>query len=228
MRSKPKVFAIIPARGGSKGIPHKNLQRVGDHSLVGRAVNVCQRVPEVSEIFVSSDSEAILREANNYGAFGHSRPPELALDSSTSEEAISHWLEGLGDIPEIVVFVECTSPFICPESISKAIALVQDEQFDSVFSAAPTDVLLWEEDESGTFAPLAHNPFRQTLRQQRKARFVETGAFFVFRARDYLRENCRFFGRIGAVIVDPRHAIEIDEPWHLDLARLMEEADFCN
>lgn len=225
MRSKPKVSAIIPARGGSKGIPNKNLQRIGDRSLVGRAVGVCQRVPEVSEIFVSSDSEAILREANGYGARGLLRPPNLALDSSTSEEAISHWLEGLADRPEIVVFVECTSPFIRPESISAAIALVKDKQFDSVFSAAPTDVLLWEEDETGVFAPIAHNPSRQTLRQERKARFVETGAFFVFRAEDYLREKCRFFGRIGAVVVDPRHAIEIDEPWHLDLARLIEGAN---
>lgn len=191
---------------------------------MGRAIDVCQSVPELSEVVVSSDSEAILHEATRFGALGLLRPTDLALDSSTSEEAISHWLDGLVNKPEIVVFVECTSPFISPEDISEAIALVDNNQFDSVFSASPTDVLLWEEDELGVFAPVAHNPYRQTLRQQRKARFVETGAFFVFRAEDYLRERCRFVGRIGAVVVDPRHAIEIDEPWHLELARLMEEA----
>ena len=224
MKTGSEVFAIIPARGGSKGIPHKNLQPIGGKSLIGRAISSCFAVPEITKVFVSSDSEEILGEARRFKASSLLRPKELASDTSTSEESVTHWLESLDQVPEIVVFAECTSPFIRPADISKAVDLVRSGDFDSVFSAAETDVLLWRQGRGKEFLPQGHNPTRQTMRQERDKTYVETGAFFVFRTDGYLAKKCRFFGKIGAVIVEPISGMEIDDPWQLELARVIEAA----
>lgn len=216
------VYAFIPARGGSKGIPKKNLAKVGTSSLVSRAVASCLQVDQVSKVFISSDDNEILKEGERAGATMVSRPATLATDTSRSEDAILHWLESLTVRPDVVAFVECTSPFISPCDLSKAIDLVRADEFDCVFSASPTDVLLWEKKMDSSYAPVGHNPFQQTMRQERPQQFAESGAFFVFRTNGFIDSRCRFFGRIGAVTVSPLTSIEIDEPWQLQLANLIE------
>lgn len=185
---------------------------------MSRAVTTCLNVPEIGQVFVSSDCPNILSEAEASGATAILRPSDLSSDTSRSEEAIIHWLNTLEEVPEIVAFVECTSPFISASDISKAIGLVSSKSFDSVFSASRTDVLLWEMEPDESFKPTGHNPYFQTMRQERAPKYVETGAFFVFKTDGFLQFRCRFFGRIGGVEVDPLHSIEIDEPWQLELA----------
>ncbi|WP_376780657.1 cytidylyltransferase domain-containing protein, partial [Timonella senegalensis] len=84
------ALVVIPARGGSKGIPLKNLQAVGEDSLLARAVKASLAAPHVSAVLVSTDSELIAREAARYGAVVVRRPGEIAGDSASSESAVLH------------------------------------------------------------------------------------------------------------------------------------------
>jgi len=109
----PRVVAIIPARGGSKGVPGKNLRRVGGRSLVERAVDACRAAPLIDEVYVSTDDGQIAAAAETAGGKVIMRPAELSDDAASSETALLHALDQLtivGEQPEVLVFVQCTSP----------------------------------------------------------------------------------------------------------------------
>src|SRR5687768_15820084 len=110
-----RVVAVVPARGGSKGVPGKNLRRVGGRSLVERAVDTCRTARLVDTVYVSTDDPDIARAARAAGALVINRPVELAGDTASSESALLNvldQLDGGGDQPDVLVFVQCTSPFI--------------------------------------------------------------------------------------------------------------------
>ena len=119
-----RVAAIIPARGGSKGVPGKNLRRVGGRSLVERAVDACIAAELIDSVYVSTDDPDIARVAEAAGAWVIGRPPELSGDLASSESALLHALDQLtaaGASPEVVAFVQCTSPFIAPGDLDRGV-----------------------------------------------------------------------------------------------------------
>jgi len=212
--------AIIPARGGSKGIPNKNLAKVGGISLVGRAITVCQKSEVVNQVIVSTDSEEIAEEAERHGAIICFRPKELAGDFSRSEESLEHAILNLSVTSELIAFVECTSPFIDHNNLETAAGLVTSHGFDSVFSATETYELFWQDAGEGVF-PMSHDPSTQTMRQERLPLLKETGAFYLFTRRGFEDHRNRFFGRVGYVVTDSLHGIEIDFEQDLVLANMM-------
>src|SRR5919112_939049 len=115
-----RTVAVIPARGGSKGVPGKNLRRVGGRSLIVRAVHACQAADAVDAVYVSTDDYEIASAATQAGANVIIRPDDIAGDTATSESAILHALQQLGAAgvePEVLVLVQCTSPFILPADL---------------------------------------------------------------------------------------------------------------
>ncbi|MDR2998268.1 MAG: acylneuraminate cytidylyltransferase family protein, partial [Microbacterium sp.] len=144
MNDSGLTVAIIPARGGSKGVPGKNLRRVGGVPLVERAVRAAASAVDL--VVVSTDDEAIAAVARDAGARVVERPAELSGDEATSESALLHALDVLeGDGLRIgtVAFVQATSPFIPAEGIAEAVALIEGGTYDSVFSAYETYGFLW-------------------------------------------------------------------------------------
>lgn len=214
------AVAIIPARGGSVGIPNKNLQEVGGVSLVRRAIETCLKTPSIHKVIVSTDSPAIERESVSSGAEVVVRPPAIAANNSKSEEAIAHAIRTLNINKEVIAFVECTSPFISADKLDDAIKLIESGSFDSVFSVAESDSLQWAGD-IGALVPIGHDPKVQTLRQERRHQYIETGAFYCFGSDIFMEELNRFPGRLGGVVVPKATAIEIDEPLDLEVARFL-------
>lgn len=211
------VTAIIPARGGSKGITRKNLQTIDGVSLIGRAVNSAKRAKSVDRVYVSTDSHEIALEAEKHAAVSIIRTDELSLDSTSSEAVIQDAIPRIGAI-EIVVFVQCTSPFIESSDIDEAVAMVRDGGYDSVFSAVEDHGFRWE--RNGEFLrPILHSSKNRPRRQDLPNRFLETGAFYVFRSEGFQKARSRFFGRIGLVLVNKLHQIDIDTIQDLDMAR---------
>lgn len=213
-------MAIIPARGGSKGIPGKNLRDVGGRSLIRRAVDACTAARLVDAVVVSTDDDGIAAEAARGGATIVHRPADIAGDTASSESALVHALaEEDGARPDVVVFVQATSPFIDPVSIDRAVHRVRGGECDSVFAAVAAHEFLWRVDTGGNAVGVNHDSSVRLRRQDRDAQWRETGAFYVMRADGLLAGGHRFFGRVGIEEVDARHAIEIDTPADLETAR---------
>jgi N-acylneuraminate cytidylyltransferase len=217
-----RAVAIIPARGGSKGVPGKNLAVVGGRSLVRRAVAACLASEAVDEVVVSTDAEDIASEAARAGARVVPRPPELATDEASSESAVLHALEELratGARPDVVVFVQATSPFIDPVALRRAVQRVAAGQRDVVFSAVATYDFIWRCDATGVATGVNHDAAVRPRRQDRDPDWRETGAFYVMDARGFVATRHRFFGRVGVEEVAEEDALEIDTPGQLSLAR---------
>ena len=225
--SKPAgtVVAIIPARGGSKGVPGKNLREVGGVPLVVRAVRSALATARIDHVVVTTDDAAIGEAARAAGARVIARPAALAADESSSESALLHALgelDGLGIRAEVVVFLQATSPFIDPAPLGRAVERVLAGE-DVVFSAVETHAFLWRLGDDGASGVNHDHSFRPR-RQDRDAQFQETGAFYAMRAAGFRAGGYRFFGTVGVELVDAAHAIEIDTVEELALASALAAA----
>ncbi|WP_248170584.1 MULTISPECIES: acylneuraminate cytidylyltransferase [unclassified Microbacterium] len=217
-----ETIAVIPARGGSKGVPGKNVRRVGGVPLVARAVAAARRSEAVDLIVVSTDDAAIAAVAEQAGARVVHRPAELSGDTATSESALLHALDVLradGVTPRVTVFLQATSPFIPAAALADAVAAVRDGAADSVFSARESYEFVWRRDADGLAEAVGHEADRRPRRQDRAPHYVETGAFYVFDTDGFRRAGHRFFGRTRIVEVPEATAIEIDEPAQLRIAQ---------
>jgi N-acylneuraminate cytidylyltransferase len=220
----PLTVAIIPARGGSKQVPRKNLQRVGGVPLIERAVRAAATASGIDLVVVSTDDDEIAAVATAAGARIVRRPAELSGDTATSESAILHALDDLeanGDRVGVVAFVQATSPFIPSDALAAAVSEVQADRADSVFSAHETYGFLWREGEDGTAVAINHDAAHRPRRQDREPHHLETGAFYVFRAAGFRESRHRFFGRTRIARVPEWTAIEIDDADQLRVARAL-------
>lgn len=212
-----RVLAVIPARGGSAGIPLKNLAPVGGIPLVTRAVRACLRADLIDGVVVSTDHEGIAQVAREAGAQVVERPAEISGGSASSEAAVLHALDALTEEPEVVVLVQCTSAFIDAADLDAAVARVLDGEADAVFSGLPTHDFLWTTAGAG----INHDPAVRPMRQELEAQVRETGAFYVMRTAGLLEHGHRFFGEVAVQPVPSRHAIQIDEPEDLEIVRAL-------
>lgn len=219
--NEAEVIAIIPARGGSKGIPAKNLQVVGGLSLIARAIRSAKLSTLIDEVYVSTDNHEIAREAELFGAKVILRPISLAEDSSSSESALLHGLDQLhhsGVNPKTLVFMQATSPFIHAEDLDAAVARVKNDELDVCFSAFKTYAFLWEFGSNG-LEGVNHSSLTRQRRQDRTANFQETGAFYVMKVDGFRQAGFRFFGRIGLQEVSEAWSVEIDDFDQLEIAK---------
>lgn len=219
------VVAVVPARGGSKGVAGKNLARVGGVPLVVRAV-AAARAAGIATVAVSTDDAAIAEVARAADAIVVDRPADLAGDTATSESALVHALDTLaatGIRPRVLAFLQATSPFQEPEALRRAVLTVLDGRADSVFSAFPTSAFLWRDSGDGATG-VNHDASFRPRRQDREPHHQETGAFYVLDAAGFRTAGFRFFGRVAIEEVDPDRALEIDSPAELELARLLAPA----
>ncbi|GAA3469992.1 N-acetylneuraminate synthase family protein [Nonomuraea roseola] len=212
-----RVLAVIPARGGSAGIPLKNLAQVGGVPLVARAVKAAQRAELIDQVVVSTDHAGIAQAAREAGATVVERPAELSGASASSESALLHALDTLAVEPEVVVLVQCTSAFIDPADLSEAVRKVLEGEADAVLSGVSNHAFLWTPEGEG----VNHDRSSRQMRQDRAPEFRETGAFYVMRTRGLREHGHRFFGDVTVQQVPTRHAIEIDDPEDLEIVRAL-------
>ncbi|MGW2929760.1 cytidylyltransferase domain-containing protein [Streptomyces fungicidicus] len=225
-----RVLAVIPARGGSKGVPAKNLAPVGGVPLVARAVRECRAARYVTDVVVSTDDQAIAAAARQAGAEVVLRPAAIAGDTATSEAAVLHAMdthEALHGAPvDVVLLVQCTSPFLVREDVDGVAGAVADQGADTAVTVAPFHGFLWRDAADGTGAPaerasgghgVNHDKAFRPRRQDRPQDLLETGAAYAMDAAGFREHQHRFFGRTELVRTDPARVLEIDDPH--DLAR---------
>jgi N-acylneuraminate cytidylyltransferase len=215
--------AIVPARGGSKGIPGKNLRKIGGKSLIAHSITAAKNAEHVGAIYVSSDSSEILKEANDYGAQTIQRPSNISGDEATSESALLHALNTLSsgedDLPERFVFLQCTSPLTQPSDIDSAIKKAENTNADSLLSVVKTQEFIWKEEKNNNIVPINHKAELREPRQSLEPQYQENGALYVLKTDEFLTQKERFFGKIVSYKMDDYHAIDIDKPLDLEIVR---------
>lgn len=210
------ALAVIPARGGSKALPRKNVLPFCGHPLLAWSIAAARRCAGIGGVYVSTDDAEIGAVARRYGAGVIPRPAALATDTSPSEAALLHaveWWEGLGQAPAAVVFLQATSPLRESAELDGALGQFAREGLDSLFAAAaPADMLLWEE-RDGVLRSLNYDHLRRTRRQDHAGTgrlLIETGSFYIFRTALLTGTGNRLGGRIGAYEVPVWKSFEID------------------
>ncbi|AJE42161.1 N-acylneuraminate cytidylyltransferase [Streptomyces nodosus] len=229
-----RVLAVIPARGGSKGVPAKNLAPVGGVPLVARAVRACRAARLVTDVVVSTDDQAIAVAARAAGAEVVPRPAAIAGDTATSEDAVLHALdahEALHGAPvDVVLLVQCTSPFLTGEDVDGVAGAVVEDGADSALTVAPFHGFVWrdgadETDENAAAADgghgVNHDKAFRPRRQDRPQDLLETGAAYAMDVAGLRTHRHRFFGRTQLVRTDPARVLEIDDPHDLARARAL-------
>lgn len=215
-------LALIPARGGSKGIPGKNLCAIGGIPLLARTVRAAHQAQCVGTIWVSSDDAAIGALGEQEGAGWLQRPSALAGDTASSEEALIHSLTTLakrGPLPPLFVFLQCTSPFTRGDQIDAVVNALRTSDAAMAFSVQPWHGFLWRRDQGGHGLGVNHDPSQPRPRRQDLApTYLETGAIYAIRTLPFLRQGTRFVApTLPVPIEDP--APEIDTPADLTLCR---------
>jgi len=209
-------LAIIPARGGSKGVPRKNVRPLAGLPLVAHAIRAALAADHISRVVVSSDDEEILAVAEQYGAEAMRRPTDISGDDATSESAVLHCLQTLKEReqyePELTMLIQCTSPLTSREDLDGLIETLRAEKADSAFIAVPFYHFLWSRDADGKAQGINHEGVKRKRRQDLEPAYLENGAAYVMRTEAFVASGERFCGNVAIHVVDPSRALEIDDP----------------
>jgi len=215
-----KVLALIPARGGSKGIPRKNVHIVAGRPLLAHSITAARGTPAITRVVVSTDDPEIGRVAREYGAEVLWRPPEISGDAASSESALLDALTQLrtleGYTPDLVVFLQATSPLRQADDIQKAVTMLMAEQADSLFSACPQQGFVWRR-ARGTLDSFTYDYRARRVRQDAPEDLMENGSIYVFKPWVLERLGHRLGGKIAVYPMEIYDSFQIDEPADLDL-----------
>lgn len=219
------VLAIIPARGGSKGIPRKNVQLLAGKPLIAHTIEHALHAHSVDRVIVSTEDPEIAAVSEKYGAEVIWRPEDISGDKASSESALLHALKHLheteGCTADLVVFLQCTSPLTLPEDIDGTIKMLIDENADSALAVTPFHYFLWTKKKEGDAVGINHNKKERLMRQEAEPQFLETGAVYVMRTKGFKKAKHRFFGKTAMYIMPPERCLEIDEPVDLRIAEVL-------
>ena len=190
------IYAIIPARGGSKGIKNKNLSPVGGRSLIEIGVTNCVDSSHVDKVFVTTDSESIADEAKRFGSDVIMRPENISGDTASSESALLHALEEIESRglqrPDAILFLQVTSPFTTPSDVDGACEHFKASGADSLFTGSLFVHFLWRRNENGMEA-INHDVKKRPRRQEISNCFAENGAFYIMKTDGFVEAKHRFF-----------------------------------
>jgi CMP-N,N'-diacetyllegionaminic acid synthase len=207
------IVAVILARGGSKGVPNKNIIDFCGKPLIAWTIEQCLFSKYISEVWVSSDSQNILDIAEKYGAKTIKRPDDISGDLATSESA---WLNAVEFIEEsyninLVLAPQVTSPLREVKDINNAIELFQKENYDSMFSGSIVeDLFFWEEGKDSKLQSVNYNYLNRQRRQDVEGKIIENGSFYIFKPEIIKKYNNRFGGKIGFSKMEFWKMFEID------------------
>ncbi|NJO93476.1 MAG: acylneuraminate cytidylyltransferase family protein [Hydrococcus sp. RM1_1_31] len=215
------TVAIIPARGGSKGVPRKNVRSLVDKPLIAHSILDAKEAKLVDRVYVSTDDSEIATVSQTYGAEIIQRPDELAGDKASSESALIHAITEIEKVnisPELVVFLQCTSPIRTGLDIDGAIEKLQAENADSLVSVSPSHRFLWEE-VNGVAKSINYDYRARPRRQDMQPQYVENGSIYVFKPWVLKEYNNRLGGKIALYMMSEAASWEIDSMLDFEIAQ---------
>ena len=203
---KCNMVGFIPARGGSKGLPNKNILNIAGYPLIAHSI-LSLKVAGIEKVYVSTDSKKIANISASYGAEIIDRPAKYSRDESPTEDVIKHFLN-IVDC-DAVAFRQCTSPMLEAGYIKKAIDEFKVEKYDSLFTVTGSkDMLFWGKNGK----PVNYNPSHRERRQTMRSAFlIETGGLYIFRKEAFQRYKNRICGKLKLFNVPYTQSFEIDD-----------------
>ena len=209
-----KILCVIPARGGSNGVPGKNLRNVGGRPLIAWSIRHALDSKTPLRVIVSTDSEEIAEVAREFGAeVPFLRPAELATDAAPTEPTILHaieWVRNEGWEPNLVVLLQATSPIRSADSIDRAIAQLVAKGADSLVGVVPSSPFLWHTGDPPTAEyPILRRPRRQDMTDA-MIPLRETGSLYVTQTAIYDDLANRIGGKVSLFAMDESEGLDID------------------
>ena len=199
-----KIVSLTLSRGGSKGVPRKNLYPLNGKPLLSYVLDAAKQ-SRITERWVSTEDAEIAQVARSLGANVIDRPPELAVDDAKCEHALLHFAEKVDF--DILVYIQTTSPMITKEYINEGLAMIQTGYYDSVFSVTKEHwVPRWTLDVKPIDWNVNHRPRRQTI----EPKYVENGAFYITTRKRLLDSKLRYSGKIGVVEMPFSRSFQVD------------------
>ena len=218
--SEKQILAIVPARGGSKGIPGKNIIPLAGKPLLAHTLEQAHNSSVITRLTVSTDDQAIAQVAEQHGAEVIWRPADISSDTASSESALIHVLDHLRDsedyVPELIVFLQCTSPLRRPNDIQNAVQTLCEADADSLLSLAPFNHFLWHR-PNDQIRSLNFDYLHRPRHQELPPIYMENGSIYVFKPWVLRETGNRLGGKITHYEMDPLTAIDIDAPDDLAL-----------
>jgi CMP-N,N'-diacetyllegionaminic acid synthase len=218
-----KTIAVIPARGGSKAIPRKNIIELGGKPLISYIIEAALKVSELDRVVVSTEDEEIAEISKKYGAeLPFIRPKELAKDETPTLPVLQHAVKFLEEnenyFPDLVVLLYATFPLLDAEKISEAIKMIKENGFDSVISVTKDKGHYWIEDDNNyirLYPEIIEN------RQLVKPLFKENGAIYACKRDLLIEKNQIVGGNIGFLVMNDEESVDINEKIDLDFAEFL-------
>ena len=224
-----KSICIIPARGGSKGIPKKNIQILGDKPLIAHTIESALDSGLFENVVVSTDDEEIAKISKQYGAeIPFMRPKKLAMDTTTIDDVLVHGINelySLGFKFEILVLRDCTVPFIDKDDLFGAVTLLKKSKCDSVFAAVrshPNPYFGMMEKNSDGYLIISKSLSKNITRRQDAPVVYDVDGLFAFYVKEFLKTGKIFASsKILPYEITKEHSQMIDEEFDFKVAELL-------
>ena len=220
------AIAIIPARGGSKGVPGKNIISIAGKPLIEWTIEACHKAKCISDIYVTSDDDEILNIASQCGASIIARPFCLAADNSSSDEVVFHALKQINKLSmdhKYAVLLQPTSPLRTEKHIDDAFKLLVDSDADTLISVNKTDNKILKsliKDNDGVFSPISKSEYMFLNRQDLPEVYSTNGAMYFIEIQDFLKSKS-FFGKKPCFFeMSLTDSIDIDSTADLQVAEI--------
>ncbi len=210
------IISIIPARGGSKSIPHKNLKKLLGKPLIAHSIEQSLASRYVDQTIVSTEDPEIAEISTKYGAKVIMRPQNLATDTAQTEPVLTHVLEQLhikGIEPDYVVLLQPTSPIRRPIDIDNAIETIIDGSGDSLLSVTENKSFFWSKENK----PLNYNYQSRPRRQDKQWELIENGSIYITKKEILINRKNRLDGNILTYGMPDWASFEIDTPFDFEI-----------
>lgn len=222
-----KVLAIIPARGGSKGVPRKNVKLLGGIPLIAHAINCAKESSRVTKLVVSTDCEEIAAIARENCCEVMKRPSDLASDTSNVVLTVEHAYKTLNEDFDIIVLLQPTSPLRTGKDVDKIIEMFErDTKLDGVISVVPFDDLhparMYNLGTNNELIPFIKNS-ESMRRQDLEPVYYRNGCFYAVKRQSFFTEKSFMVKNKKAYIMDAEWLVNIDTPRDFKIASIIYE-----
>lgn len=229
MYKNKKVFCLIPARGGSKGIPGKNSRMIAGKPLIAHSIEIAKKVKYIDDVFVSTDDKKLKKITIKNGAKVIDRPPKLATDTANILDSIKHLIQNIPDANienSLIVIFWTTTPIRKIKDIEKCIEMY-DNKIDCVVSVMESKIRpSWLFVKRNNFLKFWQKGTPEPNRQQQKERFYYiNGSVVVTSPKFLMKQKTNFLGgKMKGYLMDEKHSMDLDTKFDFELCKFVMES----